>query len=97
MSTTLEQYRASIGGFTPPGQKSFKGRRAAAWRDLWGEEVVDRVGREGRRKLLKPLVQISIGFLLISTWFIFVRHLSNLSKFLQPFSQKKSTEIIYQF
>ena len=47
MSIILEQYRASIGGFTPPGLlKSLKRRKAAAWRELLGEEVVDRVGRE---------------------------------------------------
>ena len=57
MSITLEQYRASIGGFTPPGLKSLKRRKAAAWRELLGEEVVDRVGREGR-KLWIPLVDL---------------------------------------
>ena len=76
MSITLEQYRASIGGFTPPGLlKSLKRRKAAASRKLLGEEVVDRVGREGR-KLWIPLVDVIIGFLLIAAWFIFVRHLS---------------------
>ena len=88
MSITLEQYRASIGGFTPPGLlKSLKRRKAAAWRELLGEEVVDRVGREGR-KLWIPLVNVIIGFLLIAAWFIFVRHLSYFSIFQQPFSQK---------
>ena len=87
MSITLEQYRASIGGFTPPGLKSLKRRKAAAWRELLGEEVVDRVGREGR-KLWIPQVDVIIGFLLIAAWFIFVRHLSYFSIFQQPFSQK---------
>ena len=45
MSITLEQYRAAIGGFTPPGLlKLLKRRKAAAWRELLGEEVVDRAG-----------------------------------------------------
>ena len=67
MSITLEQYRASIGGFTPPGLlKSLKRRKAAAWRELLGEEVVDRVGREGR-KLWIPLVDVIVGFLLIAS------------------------------
>ena len=56
MSITLEQYRASIGGFTPPGLlKSLKRRKAAAWRELLGEEVVDRMGREGHSPLGEPL------------------------------------------
>ena len=67
--------------------KSLKKRKAAAWRELLGEEVVDRVGREGR-KLWIPLVDVIAGFLLIAAWFIFVRHLSYFSIFQQPFSQK---------
>ena len=67
MSITLEQYRASIGGFTPPGL--LKRRKAAAWRELLGEEVVDRMGREGHSPLGEPLYyRISKMSLLRDFW-----------------------------
>ena len=75
MGISLEQYRASIGGFKQPGWLfSVRSRRSAARNEIWGEVVGERVGKEGR-KLWMPLANIIIGFLLVATWFFLIRQI----------------------
>ena len=58
---------------------SARSRRSETWKEIWGEVVGERMGKEGR-KLWMPLVNIIIGFLLVASWFILIRHIPFLNK-----------------
>ena len=83
MGISLDQYRASIGGFKQPGMLlSTRRRRSDIWEDILGEMAVERIGREGR-KLLIPLVNVFIGFFLVATWFFLIRQMEFVKKILK--------------
>ena len=80
MGISLQQYRATIGGFTPPGSlKSVRSRRASSWRELWGEVTGERVGNEGKKQLML-LVNVFTGFFLVATWFFLIRQVHKSSQ-----------------
>ena len=81
MGISLEQYRASIGGFFQPGSlKSGGSRNASFWRELLGEIAGERVGNEGRKQWMLP-VNIFIGFFLVATWFFLTRSVHKILSF----------------
>ena len=99
MGISLDQYRASIGGFKPPGLLlSGRSRRSKFLKEIWGKVVGERVGKEGR-KLWMPLVNILIGFLLVATWFFLIRHVSfvNILDILNRYSMQIQCKCIVNF